>query len=362
MIKQNNKAEKTENPLKSAITQTNQLIESLGTQTQELVDVVNELQDSFDKIRSIPSEDVKSLDDYRKIRLDWIEQVDQIDIRYKKLENNLKSTAAIGASTGVALSALGPSMAMGVATTFGTASTGTAISTLSGAAATNAALAWIGGGTLATGGGGMALGNLFLTLTGPIGWTIAGMSLAGSGLYLFKKKSDKKQIDLIMSDIVSRDLTKYKLANVELNERIAKVINEARIIKEAQSMVVTFGTNYLEMTEEQQYELGTYFNLMKSTTQLLVNPLLGLQPAITEERYVQYQAKVEGPNLLTLVKFKNQIMSLANVLKDIEIDEKNQKLFWKSLRAGKNLEESLGLSKKDFEFEVMTLAYGLANG
>ena len=38
---------------------------------------------------------------------------------------------------------------MGVATTFGVASTGTAISALSGAAATNAALAWLGGGALA---------------------------------------------------------------------------------------------------------------------------------------------------------------------------------------------------------------------
>ena len=52
----------------------------------------------------------------------------------------------------------------GIATTFGVASTGTAISTLSGAAATNAALAWLGGGALAAGGGGMAAGEAFLTL------------------------------------------------------------------------------------------------------------------------------------------------------------------------------------------------------
>nr|WP_316786398.1 hypothetical protein [Thermoleptolyngbya oregonensis] len=45
---------------------------------------------------------------------------------------------------------------------FGTASTGTAISGLSGAAAWNATLAWLGGGSLATGGGGMALGSMIL--------------------------------------------------------------------------------------------------------------------------------------------------------------------------------------------------------
>ena len=44
----------------------------------------------------------------------------------------------------------------------GTASTGTAISGLSGAAATNATLAYLGGGSIAAGGGGMLLGKIVL--------------------------------------------------------------------------------------------------------------------------------------------------------------------------------------------------------
>lgn len=44
----------------------------------------------------------------------------------------------------------------------GAASTGTAISTLTGAAATNATLAWFAGGSLATGGAGMAGGGMVL--------------------------------------------------------------------------------------------------------------------------------------------------------------------------------------------------------
>ncbi len=65
---------------------------------------------------------------------------------------------------GAGIAVLGPTAAMAVATTFGTASTGTAIATLSGAAATNAALAWLGGGALAVGGGGMAAGKAFLAM------------------------------------------------------------------------------------------------------------------------------------------------------------------------------------------------------
>ncbi len=89
-----------------------------------------------------------------------------------------------GATAGIGLAALGPSAALAVATTFGTASTGTAISALSGAAATKAALAWLGGGALAAGGGGMAAGNALLALAGPVGWTIGGLALVGSGAYL----------------------------------------------------------------------------------------------------------------------------------------------------------------------------------
>ena len=89
-----------------------------------------------------------------------------------------------GATVGIGLAAFGPSTALAVATTFGTASTGTAISTLSGAAAANAAVAWLGGGALAAGGGGMAAGNALLALAGPLGWTIGGCALLGSGTYL----------------------------------------------------------------------------------------------------------------------------------------------------------------------------------
>ena len=93
------------------------------------------------------------------------------------------AAGAAGVAAGVGVAALGPSAAMVVATTFGTASTGTAISALSGAAATNAALAWLGGGAIATGGSGMAGGSALLALAGPVGWGIGGVALLGSGLY-----------------------------------------------------------------------------------------------------------------------------------------------------------------------------------
>lgn len=58
---------------------------------------------------------------------------------------------------------------------FATASTGTAIGSLSGAAATKATLAWLGGGAIASGGGGVALG------TAVLGGLVAGPALAIAG-------------------------------------------------------------------------------------------------------------------------------------------------------------------------------------
>ena len=81
--------------------------------------------------------------------MNWKQQVDKIDKDYKKATVKNAGAAAAGAGMGVAVVTMGPTVAMGIATTFGVASTGTAISTLSGAAATNAALAWLGGGSQA---------------------------------------------------------------------------------------------------------------------------------------------------------------------------------------------------------------------
>ena len=83
------------------------------------------------------------------------------------------ATGSIAGAAGGALTALG---AYSAAATFATASTGTAISTLSGAAASNATLAFFGGGSLATGGLGMAGG------TAVLGGLVAGTALLVMGV------------------------------------------------------------------------------------------------------------------------------------------------------------------------------------
>ena len=83
--------------------------------------------------------------------------------------------------------------AMWVATTWGTAGTGTAISSLSGAAASNAAMAWLGGGTVASGGGGMAAGAA--VLAGGAAIAIAGVAVIGYyGYKMYDQHEDTVRI------------------------------------------------------------------------------------------------------------------------------------------------------------------------
>lgn len=83
--------------------------------------------------------------------------------------SNDKRVRALLAGT-AALFCAGP-IAGALAPILGSASTGTVISSLQGAALWNAALAKLGGGTLASGGGGVALGTANVSMTGGLaGW------------------------------------------------------------------------------------------------------------------------------------------------------------------------------------------------
>ena len=98
-----------------------------------------------------------------------------------------------GTTAGIGIASMAPTALMSIATTFGTASTGTAISALSGAAAQKAAMAWIGrtfAGFAVKEGAGMAAGQAFLALAGPIGWGITAASTGISLISLTNKNKD----------------------------------------------------------------------------------------------------------------------------------------------------------------------------
>lgn len=191
----------------------------------------------------------------------------------KEADETLKKSsagAAAGIAGGTAVAAFAPTAAMWIATTFGTASTGTAISALSGAAATNAALAWIGGGTLAAGGAGMAGGSALLALAGPIGWGIAGVSAATS-IFFVGSKNKKTAEQAINATMRIREATSA------FNQQISQVRNLSNetkkllysIEKAYAELSALNGKDYLELSTEEQMQLGTLVNNAQSAAELL---------------------------------------------------------------------------------------------
>ncbi|MBR1432310.1 hypothetical protein [Ruminococcus sp.] len=186
-------------------------------------------------------------------------------IEFAKEEQKRLKQSAIGVGTGVtagtAVATMAPTAAMWVATTFGTASTGTAISALSGAAATNAALAWLGGGALVAGGGGMAAGQALLALAGPIGWGLAGTSVLASILMVVRKKKKiqeekKQEIERIINctDAVRKmraDIDALIIQTDQLNSALQEqLLNCSKLMNQ----------DYTKLSAEQKQSLGALVN------------------------------------------------------------------------------------------------------
>lgn len=178
--------------------------------------------------------------------------------------------AAAGVASGVGIAALGPSAALAIATTFGTASTGTAISALSGAAATNAALAWLGGGALATGGGGIAMGNAILALAGPIGWTIGGIALTASAVFLWKHNKKLAEQANTETRKIHKEVLRLKRYLASLTELLDRTEQHADGVKRQLHLLESRApSDYTEFTPEQKHRLASLVNNVNSLSELL---------------------------------------------------------------------------------------------
>lgn len=141
------------------------------------------------------------------------------NVSIPKFEGEEIKKASVGASVligglgGAALGTAGGFAASGATTAaimaLGTASTGTAISVLSGAAATNATLAALGGGSLAAGGGGIALGTTILGATTlGAGLLVGGVIFSCTGSKL-SSKADKVWEQMISNEQKINDICNY---------------------------------------------------------------------------------------------------------------------------------------------------------
>lgn len=178
-----------------------------------------------------------------------------------------------GTTAGIGIASMAPTALMSIATTFGTASTGTAISALSGAAAQKAAMAWIGrtfAGFAVKEGAGMAAGQAFLALAGPIGW---GITAASTGISLISLTNKNKDVaEKAVKE--AKEIAKAREALDETTEKInalkAKTDRLFDDMNREKSKIMSFmNLDYLSLREEDKLFLGTLVNHTLSLSQLL---------------------------------------------------------------------------------------------
>ena len=203
---------------------------------------------TFAKIRNFDKRDLKLTDE------PLVKAFDIGEVKVATLEFEKVASCLVGGLTAGAALAYGTYGAVGAVAA---ASTGTAIGSLSGAAATNATLAWLGGGTLAAGGGGVAAGTLVL------GGLVAAPALALFGVVVnaqAQKKLDqaksnlaqacktKEETDTVVAKLrgVTRQVERY----ITLTDQVVKLFCPQ--LEGLVELVRTRGTDYCTYTKEEQ--------------------------------------------------------------------------------------------------------------
>lgn len=283
-----------------------ELMDSVGKQELKTLSCFHEFSDIIEKIQGRPE-----FAAYSKNGIDLpkyeAEELKKISAGAGILLGGLGSAAA-GTAGGFAAAGATTSAVMAL----GTASTGTAISALSGVAATNATLAALGGGTIAAGGGGMALGSTVLggaalgigLLAGGVIFSIAGSKLSEKADEAYAQaKRTKKEVDIIVSyfDELYSAAKKFK-------DTLSKVEKQyKKHLKELDYVVNCLGkTEWSEFTEKEK--------LMTQNAILLV----GLLYKMCQVNLVLKAKKADKLNKVNHKGIDASIDNANNVLADIE--------------------------------------------
>lgn len=233
------------------------------------IELLTEIEELISSIASKPQEFEKKVGMVREEKKRF---KDTEEFAEEALKGEIAAGIGVAASVaaGGAVASMAPTVAMHIATTFGKASTGVAIKALSGAAAQKAALAWLGGGALSAGGAGIAGGKALLALAGPVGWSLTAAS-TGISLIALSNKNKKiandarnKAKELMEAkeilDETGKKIEKLREKTVLLHDGVKEMLGQLCGLK---------GENYLELSTEEQIQLGTLVNNALSLASLV---------------------------------------------------------------------------------------------
>lgn len=246
--------------------------EQLYAARKKSVDTIALVQKVINSIANTP----KEFDtEFGKIEKELAKFNETEEYAKKAYEASVKAGANIvgGAAAGMGIASMAPSAMMSIATTFGTATTGTAISALTGAAAQKAAVAWIGrtfAGFAVKEGAGLAVGEAFLALAGPIGW---GITAASTGISLISLTKKNKEL----ADDAVEEAKEIAVAREALDESTEKIIAlkiktnalYSDIKKQKDKYISFMNLDYMSLSDDDMYYLGSLVNNTLSLSVLL---------------------------------------------------------------------------------------------
>ena len=228
------------------------------------------------------------------IKREEIAEIEDLGISSANLVKGAMGSLAIGT---IALFGTKAAVISGV-TAFASASTGTAISSLSGAAATKAVLAFLGGGSIASGGGGIATGTI--VLGGITAGAFAGVGALTSGILLSAHGSKALTRAKKYSAEVDKAVATLEKAWVAMDAIIERVYELKKLtlmlqiraldkMKELKPLAPIFDTNNLHHKKVFQ-ETAL---LMKSIGEITNTPILDENGSITVDS-VEVAGKIKS--------------------------------------------------------------------
>ncbi|WP_016949725.1 hypothetical protein [Anabaena sp. PCC 7108] len=256
--------EQAVNQLQSDWETTNKLAEEYGQQQLNVkIDTIGRFVAFIEQIGQRAKQDTEFLEGLEGISVQQIQEYKTDVMEAERFfKGGIKAVVA-GAAAGQA--------ATGLATSVGVASTGAAISGLSGAAAWNATLAWLGGGSLAAGGGGMALGTVVLGgITVAPALAVGGFVIAGKGE---KALTEAREYEAK----VNVEIAKLETAK-EFLQQVRRRIDELSVVVDSLNKCAVVSLNQLESQPFDRKRDAAKFQqvalLIKALAEIMKTPIL----------------------------------------------------------------------------------------
>lgn len=237
---------------------------------------------AFEQLQNVELADSVGLEELQKF------QIDRQSLEELRELSCVAASLLGGAVSGTALGAITAFGAYNGAMVFGAASTGTAIASLHGVAATNATLAFLGGGSLASGGLGMAGG------TAVLGGLVAGPALAVMGLILGTKASSNK--DRAYENLAEAKKFQEEMAAVQelckgirmratMFQRLLICLDAlfSPMVYSLEQIIAASGTDFSQYTLEEKSAVAASCALAKAVKTVLDTPILTEDGMLTKE-------------------------------------------------------------------------------